>query len=327
LKYNPYMFCDDVTITCIAGNGGNGRVSFYPGFRSGPDGGDGGRGGSIYVKADDNLDTLERYASGKVIRTEDGGSGQRFRKNGKGGADIEILLPLGSVLIDQDSDTTVDILTSGQRVLLCRGGKGGRGSFTLRSPTNTTPKSVECGEKGEEKRFRIVYKIPVDIALIGLYQSGKSTLLNSLTHANAISPGYPFSTKIPTLGVHGKYRVVDLPSLIDGSSIGKGLGNGFLKHAERASILLICLAATSQNPVQDYGTIMKELEAYNNGLAQKKQIILLTLTDYFDKKTIEEKLFAFTPSVRKKILPFSSSDRKTIELLQNQIAKMSKTNP
>jgi GTPase len=318
------MFCDDVTVTFTAGNGGNGRVSFYPGFRSGPDGGDGGRGGSIFIKADENLDSLEKYANGASVRADDGRLGERFRKNGKGGTDIDILLPIGSEIRDEETETRIDLMTSGQRILLCRGGYGGRGSFTLRSPANTTPKAVENGHAGEEKRCRIIYKIPVDIALIGLSGSGKTTLLNKLTHANIPVPGYPFSTKIPSLGVYNTLRIVDLPSLCSGSYKGKALGNGFLKHAERASLLFLCISASSQDPMNDYRTIIQELTQYNNGLMEKDMHILLTMKDSIDEKTVNTIVRLFKLHVKNPILPISTHITSSLTLLKALIHKQSK---
>ena len=289
-EYNTTMFIDEVEITLRAGHGGAGKVSFYPGLKSGPDGGNGGKGGDIYLKVTSDLTALNQFSREKFLRAEGGEPGGSNRKFGKDGKDLEISLPLGTSLIDKTSGEEIELNDLNQKVLVCKGGLGGRGNFEFKSSRRTTPMFAQKGLPGEEKHFKVVLKSIADFGLIGLPNAGKSSLLNELTAAKAKIADYPFTTLEPNLGVLGSPStppgrsgrgkiLADIPGLIEGASEGKGLGIKFLKHIEKVSLLLHCIEADSDDLVRDYHTVMEELKSFNPALLKKKEIILVTKSD------------------------------------------------
>ncbi|OGG15174.1 Obg family GTPase CgtA [Candidatus Gottesmanbacteria bacterium RIFCSPHIGHO2_01_FULL_39_10] len=273
------MFIDEVDITFQAGNGADGRASFYPGYKSGPDGGDGGKGGDIYVRVTSDLTMLSQFRGKRVIKAEDGEKGGKFRKTGRNGKDITITLPLGSILTDGDTGEVIELNDINQKILLCRGGSGGKGTYALASPSNTTPLKSQPGIPGEKRHLTIVLKLIADYGLIGLPSAGKSSLLNTLTSANVKVADYPFTTLTPNLGVMEGKVIADIPGLIEGASSGKGLGIKFLKHIEKVNLILHCISAESENIEKDYKVVRDELGKFNPLLLQKKEIILLTKSD------------------------------------------------
>ena len=283
------MFVDEVQVIFQAGNGGDGKASFYPGYKSGPDGGNGGDGGNIYITVTSDLSRLNQFQGKRIIKGENGQMGGKYRKTGKNGKDLNVILPLGSILTDQDTNEKIEINDINQKILICHGGQSGRGTNALASPSNTTPLKAEPGKPGQKKRLLIELKLIADYGLIGLPNSGKSSLLNELTAANVKVADYPFTTLEPNLGVMGKKVLADIPGLIEGASQGRGLGIKFLKHIEKVSMLLHCISAESDYLDRDYRTVRKEIMQFNPELTKKPEIILLTKSDMMSDKDLEKK--------------------------------------
>lgn len=283
------MFIDEVEVTFQAGRGGNGKASFYPGYKSGPDGGNGGNGGNIYISSTSDLSALNEFSYTKLIKAENGEPGQKYHKDGRSGKDIVVPLPVGSSLTDLETGDVFELNEINQRILVCRGGKGGTGTYDLRSPSNTTPLHAKPGEPGQERHLKIVLKLVADYGLIGLPNAGKSSLLNALTSTTVKVADYPFTTLEPNLGVMQGKIIADIPGLIEGASGGKGLGIKFLKHIEKVHLLLHCISAESADPERDYSIVRNELEKFNAGLLQKKEIILLTKSDTTSNTELDRK--------------------------------------
>jgi GTPase len=301
------MLIDEVDLTIKAGHGGPGKVSFYPGFKSGPDGGNGGKGGDVYILATSDLTALNRFSREKVIAAENGGGGNSNRKSGRNGNDREIRMPVGTELVDKKSGEVVSLDSLDKKILVCKGGKGGRGNHEMRSPRRTTPEYAQPGLPGEERQFKVVLKLIADFGLIGLPNVGKSSLLNELTKANAKVANYPFTTLEPNLGVLNGKVFADIPGLIEGASSGKGLGIKFLKHIEKVKILLHCISAESEDPLKDYEIVFNELKSFSPELAKKKQTILLTKADMVSKDVLKEKT-TLIKKLKKQVIPVSIHD-------------------
>ena len=312
------MLTTEVNLVVKAGNGGNGKVSFFK-TRKGPDGGNGGKGGDIYLAATTNIYQLNQLAKVKKIEAENGQDGMANKKTGRNGQDQEIRIPIGSVITDQDSQETFTINQINQRFLICRGGAGGLGNWEFRSSTNTTPKYAQKGEKGEIRRLHINLKLIADYGLIGFPNAGKSSLLKELTKAKPKIGSYPFTTLEPNLGELNNKIIADIPGLIKGASQGKGLGAKFLKHIEKVKLLFHCLSCESNNLLKDYQTIRNELKAYNPKLLQKPEIILLTKTDLKTKKQVKQKSQALKLKTKKLVLPVSIHDWDSLEKLKDLI--------
>lgn len=286
------MLIDEVEITLRAGHGGPGKVSFLPGSRSGPDGGNGGRGGDIYLIVTTDLFALNQFSKSKEITAEGGLPGQSNRKFGRAGADTIIKLPVGTEVTDKFTKEKWILDDFDQQILICKGGLGGLGNDEFKSSKNTTPMYAQPGLKGQERDLLVVLKIIADFGLIGLPNAGKSSLLNELTAAHAKVGNYPFTTLEPSLGVLNSKVIADIPGLIKGASSGKGLGIKFLKHIEKVKFLLHCISSQSDNPVKDFKVVTNELTVFSEELGKKDQIILLTKTDTVDKKTLQKKVKA-----------------------------------
>lgn len=287
------MLLDDVTITIKAGDGGNGKVSFLrekyrP--KGGPDGGDGGKGGSVFVVGTSDLSALNRFKFIKKIEAQNAEHGGSNKKTGKDGNDVEFRAPIGTEITDDFGHVICEIKKYNKRILLARGGKGGKGNWFFRSATNQAPKYAEPGEKGEYKKIRLNLRFIAKVGLIGLPNAGKSTLLNALTNARAKIADYSFTTLEPNLGDLKGIIIADIPGLIEGAHRGRGLGIKFLKHIEKTHILIHCLDITSNNLEKDYTIIRNELNAYNKTLMEKTEYLLLTKSDLVDEETAKRKL-------------------------------------
>ncbi len=312
------MLIDEVEIILRAGHGGAGKVSFNPGKKGGPNGGNGGRGGDIYLSVTSDLRALNQFSKTKLLEAEDGEMGSNFQKSGRDGKDLEIIMPLGSELSDFKTGKVFKLENLNERILICRGGIGGKGNFELKSPRNTTPMYAQKGLPGEERKFKVELKFIADFGLIGLPNAGKSSLLNELTAANVKIADYPFTTLEPNLGVWKGKVIADIPGLIEGASEGKGLGIRFLKHIEKVKLLLHVLPASSENVVKDYQVVRKELEKYNPELIEKPEIIIFTKTDLMDQKQVEQKITQLK-KFRKKVIPVSIHDWDSLKGLEKTL--------
>lgn len=280
-------FVDDVTLSIIAGNGGDGlvhlrREKYNP--HGGPDGGDGGRGGSVYIEATIRRQTLAHLAGLKHIKADSGADGGVNRRSGHSGNDITIDVPVGTVVADYErSQNIYDLTHDGERVCIVKGGKGGRGNWHFRSSVNQAPMEAEEGQDGERINVRITLKLIADIGLVGQPNAGKSTLINVITNAQSKVGAYPFTTTNPHLGVlHTSERdivIADIPGLIEGASHGKGLGHSFLRHIERTSVITYLIPADSNHPVDELKGLIHELAIYNKRLCKLPSLVVVTKTD------------------------------------------------
>ncbi len=282
------MFIDTAEIEVESGKGGSGIVSFrrekyLP--KGGPDGGDGGKGGDIVLTADESLHTLMDFRYKRKYRAKNGRPGEGSNRTGAGGESRTIRLPVGTVVFDADSgETLCDLTERNQRFTAAKGGKGGRGNAYFKSPVNRAPRNFQPGEPGEAKRLRLELKLLADVGLVGLPNAGKSTLLARISAARPKIADYPFTTLIPNLGIvrlkeYSSFTVADIPGLIEGAHLGKGLGDEFLRHIERTKLLLFLVDITSNNIKKDYHTLISELENFDPKLAQKPRLLALTKAD------------------------------------------------
>ena len=287
-------FLDLTKVYIRSGGGGSGCVSFrrekYVEW-GGPDGGDGGNGGSVWAEAVEGLNTLIDFRYQQHFFAKSGQGGMGAQRTGKTGEDIILKVPLGTEIIDEDEETVIaDITTIGQRVLLARGGNGGFGNLHFKSSTNRAPARANPGQEGVERTIWLRLKLIADAGLLGLPNAGKSTFLASSSNARPKIADYPFTTLVPNLGVVGidshEFVMADIPGLIKGAHLGHGLGDQFLAHVERCSVLLHLVDGTSSTVVTDYRTIIGELEAYAQELVHKPRITVLNKADALNDKTI-----------------------------------------
>lgn len=285
------MLVDELKIYAKAGNGGDGvvrwrREKFEP--MGGPAGGNGGKGGDVYVRAVQNLNLLAKYTGAKKFTAESGAAGSANSQYGKSGEDLVIDVPVGSRITDLTRERVYELHKHGQTEKILKGGEGGLGNKYFKSSTNTTPRQSTPGKPGEEGEFFIELVLAVDVGLVGLPNAGKSTLLNLLTNARATIGDYPFTTLEPHLGdLHG-YILADIPGLIEGAANGKGLGHKFLRHITRTKMLLHIISLEEKDPISAYYTILKELSDYDKNLLEKESWIVFTKKDLVDKDKIDE---------------------------------------
>ncbi len=314
------MLVDEVEIILKAGHGGPGRVSFNPGKKAGPNGGNGGKGGDIYISVTSDLYALNQFSKTKLKEAENGQMGGVFQQSGRDGKDSEIIMPLGTELKDLQTGEIIELDTLSKKILVCKGGIGGRGNFELKSSRNTTPLYAQKGLRGEERNLKVELKLIADFGLIGLPNAGKSSLLNELTNANVKTADYPFTTLEANLGVWNDKVIADIPGLIEGASTGKGLGIKFLKHIERVKLLLHCVPADSEDLVKDYLVVRKELEQYNKELLEKQEIIILTKSDLIEEKDLQKKINKLK-KFKKEIISVSIHDWDSLQKFE-QILKV-----
>jgi GTP-binding protein len=285
------MFFDEAKIYVKSGDGGDGCVAFrrekYVPF-GGPNGGNGGQGGDVYLVTDPNLNTLIHFRKGVHFRAENGGRGSGKNQQGKQGEKRLVPVPVGTMVYDADTDEFLaDLVTEGQRVLVARGGRGGRGNAAFASPTQQAPRLAEHGEPGQERWLRLELKLIADVGVIGMPNAGKSTLLSVVSAARPKIAAYPFTTLQPNLGVvqvdeYGTFVMADVPGLIEGASEGAGLGHQFLRHIERTRLLIHLLDGAATDPLQDLKAINRELAQFSERLAAKPQIVVLNKMDLPD---------------------------------------------
>ena len=286
-------FADEAVIAAGSGDGGKRCISFrkerfIP--KGGPDGGNGGNGGNIIVSAKKRLHSLIDFTSRKHIKAGNGGPGRGKSKSGKNGADFILEVPLGTTIQDLDTGKILaDLISDNQKIILIHGGKGGKGNQHFATSTNRVPRFAQPGVPGREKRLRLSLKFMADIGLVGLPNTGKSTLLSRLSMARPKVGSYPFTTLVPNLGVmtfdnETSLTIADIPGLIEGASQGRGLGHRFLKHIERTKLILHLLDITyqsGQDILEDFNAIRQEMTTYNPVLAQKPQIVLINKIDLY----------------------------------------------
>ncbi len=293
------MITDEVKIIVRAGKGGNGIVAFDKIKMSlGPTGGKGGEGGNVFFESVRDLTALNKYKQRKEYFAGPGRNGKADRSTGHNGRDLTLTIPIGSVIKNLKTGSGFEIVKPGEKILVAKGGLGGRGNFFFRSSKNTSPEEYEEGEPGEEFELFIELRLIADIGFVGLPNAGKSSLLNEITNANVKVANYAFTTLEPNLGVLDDLVIADIPGLIEGASRGKGLGIKFLKHIQRTKVLAHCISLESDDLMRDYKTVRKELDDYSKELTKKKEIILLTKSDLVSKEKITEGL-----ALMKKISP------------------------
>lgn len=303
------MFVDKVQVKIRAGNGGDGRVSFrHEKFidKGGPDGGDGGDGGDVILAASRNQNTLAAFRYQKELKAESGQPGGKQRKHGKSGPDLTIAVPVGTTVADTTGKTLVDLINDGQQFVVAYGGKGGYGNAHFVSSRRQAPRVAEKGEKGDELEVTMELKMIADVGIIGLPNAGKSTLLASISNAQPQIADYPFTTLKPNLGMvpvddQTTLLFADVPGLIEGASHGKGLGDEFLRHVERTSVLLHLIDAY-EDITQAYRTIQSELKQYKIDLTKRPQVVALNKIDGMEPAIVKAKLAEL-----KKISPRGSS--------------------
>ena len=283
------MIVDDIKITVEAGNGGRGLSTFSKiKFMKGPTGGNGGFGGSVFIEGVTDLGALRQFRFKKDLKARDGENGKSGLHDGSNADDLTLLVPVGTICHNLDTKKDIEITKIGQREMVAKGGKGGKGNWFFRSAINTSPKEFQEGKPGQHFELRLELKMIADVGFVGLPNVGKSSLLNELTKAEAKVANYPFTTLEPNLGVYYDLILADIPGLIEGASTGKGLGVKFLRHIERTKILFHFVSAESANPLSDYKTVRHELETYGDLLLSKPEYIFLSKTDLVEPDIISK---------------------------------------
>jgi len=284
-------FIDEAKIYVKAGDGGNGALAFrreahVP--KGGPSGGDGGNGGDVTFEASADLSTLLDFKYQQHYRAERGENGRNRDQYGKGGESLLVKVPVGTLVIDEESGETIaDMVEAGERIVICKGGAGGRGNIHFKSPWNQAPRQHEDGQPGEERTVRLQLKLLADAGLLGYPNVGKSTFIAAVSRARPKIADYPFTTLTPNLGVVGlpggrSFVLADIPGLIEGASEGHGLGHRFLRHVERTRVLVHLMKVSAEpgrDPLHDYDVINRELERYSPEIAQRPQIVALSKMD------------------------------------------------
>lgn len=292
-------FVDEATITVQAGNGGAGCVSFrrekyIP--KGGPDGGDGGDGGDVWLEGDSGLNTLADFRHARHFRAKNGQPGQGRQRYGRGADDVIVRVPLGTIVTARETDECIGEITEhGQRLLVARGGKGGRGNIHFKSSTNQTPRQSTPGTKGEQRELHFELKVLADVGLLGFPNAGKSTLISAVSAARPKVADYPFTTLYPNLGVVSieagrSFVIADIPGLIEGAAEGAGLGIQFLKHLARTHLLLHLVEIApidGSDPVEQVRALERELQAFDADLARRERWLVLTKTDLVDQSELD----------------------------------------
>ncbi len=296
------MLIDTAEITVRGGHGGAGM----PKKVKGPDGGNGGWGGDVYIVGSSDLTLLNQFSEKDIFIAENGAMGARKHRTGKQGEDLILYLPIGTSVIDKKTrEVLFELSKPGEKVLVCRGGRGGWGKM-----------EPDKGDSGEEKKVILNLKLIADFGLIGLPNAGKSSLLNELTNAKAKVGNYEFTTLEPNLGVFQNKYLADIPGLIEGASTGRGLGIGFLKHIEKVGMLLHCISSQSNDISKDYETVRQEMKNFNENIVKKQEIIILTKTDLVEPEYLAE-IIKLLKKKAKKIIPVSIYDFQSLENLKS----------
>lgn len=305
------MFIDYARIKIKSGNGGDGTISFrrekyVP--KGGPDGGDGGRGGDIIAVGDSNLNTLLDYRYHKIFKAGNGKPGAGAKKTGSSGANCILRLPLGTeiyVLEENKKYKLADITQAGEKVILSAGGSGGKGNYNFATPTNQAPRIATPGVKTEEMELELVLKLMADVGLVGFPNAGKSTLLSVLSSARPKIADYEFTTLEPMLGVvyisdYQNFVMADIPGIIKGAHLGKGLGDQFLRHIQRTHLLLFLIDIATPDPLEAYRTLRSELYLYDSFMDKKPHLIVISKTDTLSPEDLKQKLTEIRNAFKKK---------------------------
>ena len=320
-------FLDQVKIYIKAGNGGDGSPSFrrekFIEF-GGPDGGDGGKGGSVILRAEQNLNTLIDYRYQQHHKAQRGENGSGQNRTGKGGEDLILKVPLGTQVFEEDDKTLIyDFTKIGEEFVAANGGKGGLGNTRFKSSTNRAPRKYTKGTPGEEFTIWLQLKTIADIGIIGLPNAGKSSLLAAITNANPKIANYQFTTLNPNLGVanynNKEVTIADIPGLIEGAHKGTGLGIQFLKHIERCKSLLHMIDITNKNVEKSYKQVKEELKKYSSKLSKKKELIVLNKIDLIDEKEVKSIVKIFSKITKSEVTVLSTFKKKSVSKIKSKL--------
>ncbi len=314
-------FVDEVTLKIKAGSGGDGVVKWLRSRRDqkgGPAGGNGGKGGSVYLVGVRDIEYLTKYTSNPKFEAEGGVQGGANSLEGKDGDDLYIKIPVGSLVTDLKTMDEYEILIENNPIKILSGGKGGYGNEHFKGSRNVTPMEHTEGKPGEASNFKVELRLIADAGFIGYPNAGKSTLLNFLTNSKAKVGNYAFTTLDPNLGAFGRYILADIPGLIEGASTGKGLGDKFLKHIMRTKTLIHCISAERDSLLDAYNTIRAELGAYNLELLDKKEIVVITKSDVVTDKVLDSQIKELE-AIKSSILVVSVLDDDSIHMLSDYI--------
>lgn len=333
------MFVDRASVQCIAGKGGNGvvawrREKYIP--KGGPAGGNGGRGGSIYLQGDDQMVSLDWFRHRRLLKAQNGGDGGGNCRQGRNGLDLVIKVPCGTLVKDKETgEVLCDLTKPESRYQLCHGGKGGRGNDSFKTPTNRAPHQHTLGTAGEEKFIELELKLIADVGLVGFPNAGKSTLISSLAGLRVKVAAYPFTTLQPNLGFielpnYQRIYLADIPGIIEGASQNKGLGLEFLRHIERTKLLIYLLDASGidgRNPSDDFRVLRQELKAYSEELLHRPALIALNKIDTEESIIHREQFYTTFPELsRNQVVEISAISGEGLEtLVQYMVAHLQPT--
>jgi GTP-binding protein len=318
-------FTDEAHIHVESGKGGDGVIRWLRNketARGGPSGGDGGRGGDVVFVGVRDLAALANYRHEKKFRAQNGEAGKGELKHGANGADVELQVPIGTLVRVTETGQEHEILHEGERLVLFKGGHGGLGNARFKSSTNQNPFQQTAGKKGKGGDISLTLKIIADAGLIGLPNAGKSSLLNSLTRAKSKIGDYPFTTLEPNLGEFYGYILADIPGLIEGASSGRGLGIKFLRHVERTGILLHLVSADTEDPVAAYREVRNELVAFGHGLEDKQEIVVLSKTDLVSSEDAKKRMELLQRETGKEVWTVSIVDDTALKAFTDQLSRL-----
>ncbi len=318
-------FVDEVTIHARAGKGGNGVVRWLrtkETARGGPSGGDGGHGGDVVLVGVRDLAALASYRFEKNFAAENGGEGKSELKRGKDGDSLELKVPVGTVAYIPENEEEYEITREDEKILVLKGGSGGKGNARFKSSTHQNPFEQTNGKPGKESEIKLTLKIIADAGLVGLPNAGKSSLLNALTRAKSKIGDYPFTTLEPNLGEFYGKVIADIPGLIEGASSGKGLGTKFLKHVERTGVLIHLISSVQDDPIAAYREVRNELEAFGHALAKKREVIVLSQIDRITDEEKEVKKELLKTETGRDVYEVSVQDAASLKSFSDELTRL-----